>query len=374
MFKFHQSAPKPPAPKLFPHTARIRFSVGMPYHLPSEIIRNDIFLNTLKEMSADIHDINFTCKIRPFMRDAYGVIMSPQQAYVHLRDMLYVQEKTGITVSALFNNIYVPPTRENMTLFIENFRPLYELGIRSATIPHTLWMKWGAIQTAFPDLFIKNTVLREVRSGQDFWNAALAGYDYVNLHRIVSRDRPVLREIRRAQKAFEQNYGKRVLISLLNGEGCLGNCPFWVEHYQHTLQHPDAEDPDKARAIFHVPIEVGCMKNGDMGMFPMRFCAVNLSPFREDFEEIAEFVDVIKVGSRINRDDFTRVLGLIKHIKERTQLDADSAPPEPDVQGTPEQQAVLRKWRTAIRTCRFQCWDCSLCADVQLILGGDIRM
>ena len=39
---------------------------------------------------------------------------------------------------------------------------MYEAGIRSATIPHTHWVATGQIQKAFPDLFIKNTILRNV--------------------------------------------------------------------------------------------------------------------------------------------------------------------------------------------------------------------
>ena len=34
---------------------------------------------------------------------------------------------------------------ETDDLRIENLRPLYDLGLRSATVPHTLWMKWGSL-------------------------------------------------------------------------------------------------------------------------------------------------------------------------------------------------------------------------------------
>ncbi len=369
MFSFLGSKPESARVRDYPHTGRVRFSLAVPCNLPTEVLRDTGFLEALKGMRDDIFDLNFTCHIPPFTRDAYGVFQSPMQAQVHIRDVLRLQERTGIRVSALFNNIYVPPTKENLQLFVENLRPLYELGLRSATVPHTLWMKWGALQRAFPDLFIKNTVLREVRSGQDLWNAAMAGFDYVNLHRVVSRDRPALQEIRRAQAKFAKDYGKTVLISLLDGEGCQGSCGLWVEHYQHTLQHPDTDDPDRRGEIFRMPIAVSCMKGDE---FPRQFSAVNLSPFRDDLEELLEYVDVLKMGSRLNRESFTRLLGQVRMIKVRVQPDAQPGMGEPPIPPGSPQAKVTENWRRMIKTCRFQCWNCSLCADMQLVFDAHV--
>ena len=39
---------------------------------------------------------------------------------------LHIQEETGITASAVFNNIQVRPSQHNLDLWIENFSQLYE--------------------------------------------------------------------------------------------------------------------------------------------------------------------------------------------------------------------------------------------------------
>ena len=45
-----------------------------------------------------------------------------------------------------------------------NSKQLYDEGIRSATISCTHWVATGQIQKAFPDLQIKNTILRQVET------------------------------------------------------------------------------------------------------------------------------------------------------------------------------------------------------------------
>ena len=47
---------------------------------------------------------------------------------------LYVQNSTGIQISATFNNTMVRPDQKNLETWIENFRSLYERGVRSCKI------------------------------------------------------------------------------------------------------------------------------------------------------------------------------------------------------------------------------------------------
>ena len=348
----------------------IKFTLSMSPFLDAKHVRHPDNLKILHSVAPHVHDINFTTRAMPFDTDAHGVAVDAMQAHMHLKDMLYVQEQTGIRISALFNNIYVPPTHDKLREFVASFRPFYEMGVRSATIPHTLWLKWNLIQREFPELTIKQTVLRRLHNAQDFWNYAEAGFDYVNIDRLLARNRPELKRIRRAQKRFEDEYGKRVLLSLLLSEGCVGACPFWEEHYQHTMLSPDAQRFERSEDTFRTPQLISCKRKSAY------FNSTTLTPFREDFEELTEYIDVIKIpGRRWGAEAFYGNLDVVLDILfGSTPLVAGlhiswvSNLLEGYIQG--QLPSPLRKgldaWRQAIKNCQFQCWECDLCNRVSM--------
>ncbi|MBI5479948.1 MAG: hypothetical protein HY906_13870 [Deltaproteobacteria bacterium] len=340
----------------------LKFSLAVPVTFPRHAFDDDALVARLQKLKEYIYDINVTCRVEPFRVDALGVIVDPMHSQMHIRDALRVQSRSGVTVSGLFNNIYVPPTKENLELFVKGLAPLYGAGLRSITIPHTLWMKFGLLQREFPELRIKSTVLRRVRSGQDFWNLAEAGFDYVMIDRLVMRDRHTLELIRAAQLAFHERDGKKVMLAALAGESrCRGDCPFWEEHYQHTMTHPDADTLSGCDTRFNVPPNYSCNRFGNV------FSAPILPPFREDFAEVAALIDVVKFNGR--PEDHTQVwLDLIDEV-------VHGAGP---VIGSIAQQypgrlegyqkwscaGLVDAWRHATRTCGFQCWRCRLCFDL----------
>ena len=144
-----------------------------------------------------------------------------------------IPKVTGIPLSATFNNIEVPPTEENLTLLITHFKKLYDKGVRIVTIPHTLWMLTGRFQKAYPDVMIKNTILRNTQRANEVIKQVEAGFHYINFDRDLMRlfgsdriakvmDRMGLKEgevithsmvtksIERAQKKVEaMNFGGR---------------------------------------------------------------------------------------------------------------------------------------------------------------------
>jgi len=330
-----------------------------------ELLLSERVIQKLKSYSGKIYDINFTCHIEPFIQDAHGVYLTPEENEIHLRHMVKLQEKTGILVSPVFNNIYVPNTYENLKQFVSSFKRLYDMGIRSITVPHLLWMKMGLIQKTFPGLHIKNTVLRRVRNGQDFWNHAEVGFNYVNLDRILVRDQHVLKEIRAAQKKFWNMTGKYVVTSILEGEGCLGICPLWEEHYQHTLTHPDIDkNLQENLDLFRLPQNFSCFLIGAPSINPI--ISVGLPFFREDIDDICQYFDVVKLAGR---RAFQSLCESLKKIEDFFYSH------QPVITDTPEAiktlyenpakySEILTKYRKKIKTCRFQCWNCSICSDI----------
>jgi len=146
------------------------------------------FYNFCKEYKPFIYDLYFTCRMPPFVQDAMGdVFVTDIEAPIE--NAINIQNSLGIRISATFNNTLVRPSQENLDLFIHNFKQLYDYGIRSATIPHTHWVATGQIQKAFPELQIKNTILRNVTRANEVAKLAEAGFHYVNLDRDLMRDR-----------------------------------------------------------------------------------------------------------------------------------------------------------------------------------------
>ena len=343
---------------------KIKFTLSVSSNISSnnmEILQSKSFFEKIEKLKHKIYDINFTCRIPPFATDAMGINLNPEESALHLDQLLNLQRKTGIPVSPVFNNIYVPNTYQHLEIFVENFKTLYEQGIRSVTIPHILWMKFGLLRKAFPDLIIKNTVLRNVRSGQDFWNYAEAGFDYVNVDRVLLRDLSRLKEIKAAQQKFFEKTGKSVKTSLLTFEGCLGNCPLWDEHYQHTMTHPDINSIQN-NEIFDIPKKYSCKKTGPNEY--TTFNTVGLGVFKEDIDELCGYFDIVKIGGR---KSFLSIFEELRYVSDIIDDDDDIVPLGTHralIEQSMKNPRAVDKWRKVIKNCRFQCWQCSACSEL----------
>ena len=201
-----------------------------------------------------IYDLYFTSRMPPFEQDAMGdVFVSTQSAQDAVANALYILEKTMIPLSATFNNIWVRPDQKNLDTFIKNFKFLYDNGVRCATIPHTSWVSTGQIQREYPELKIKNTILREVVKPNEIVSLASAGFHYINLDRDIMRDQNAFEMILKA-KEYCANKGNPIELSLLANEHCWGGCPIMPEHYQYNSTRKDTEQNTLTvrSVVFHV--------------------------------------------------------------------------------------------------------------------------
>lgn len=298
-----------------------------------------------------IYDLYFTSRMPPFTQDAMGDIIPIQQdAYFAIETALHIQNTLGIRVSATFNNIKVPPTQRNLDLFIKNFQQLYDAGIRSATIPHTHWVATGQIQKAFPELFIKNTILRNVSKPNDIAELAKVGFNYINLDRDMMRDRDGLIQCKRAADKFN------VKLSLLGNEGCLGGCSMMDEHFE--FNNSRTEGP----AYFMDAISrVSCPKwSVTDPATPLK--TANIPPWREDWVELLEFVDVFKMHGRESIPQLFNTMDIIKKYANNEEILFDEF--EEYLQDTNLVDRPIDAWRKIIKNCKFNCWDCNFCDKV----------
>ena len=205
----------------------------------------------------------------------------------------------------------------------------------------------------FPEMKIKNTILRKVATAQDFWYSAEQGFDYINVDRILMRDIEELKNIRRAQLMFQQKHGRYVEIALLTNEGCLGRCPVMDEHYSYNNLRKDNELPYFRHEISKVTCEYKWEK--EMGAF--FFKTATIPPFKEEFDEFLNHVDVFKMHGRDSFDRLNETMEIVESYAKGNEVLAESSKIYLD--GIPHQE--LKGWRNKIKKCKFQCWDCNYC-------------
>jgi hypothetical protein len=307
----------------------------------------NLFISFLEDYKDWIYDLYFTSRMPPFIQDAMGDVFV-QGEIAAIETALEIQEKLGIPISATFNNTLVRPDQRNLDLFIHNFRQLYAAGIRSATIPHTHWLMTNQIQTEFPELLIKNTILRNPNTAGEVAKLAEAGYHYVNLDRDLMRDRDLLEKMLRVKT----KYG--IKLSLLANEGCLGGCPVMDEHF-----HFNNSRLGTAPQYFNDPISrVSCPK-WDKEDLSTSLKTANFTPWREDWVELLQYVDVIKMHGRESSSKLFETISIIQNFANDKEILFDTF--NEYLNETNLVEKPIYAWRKKIKNCKFDCWECNFC-------------
>ena len=330
------------------------FSLPINPKLSEEFVTNT-FLPFLKEYREYILDLYFTCRIPPFDQDAMGDTFLSPEALVE--SACYISNQSDIPLSATFNNIWVRPDQKNLDLWIKEFAPIYNAGVRVVTLPHTSWVSTGQIRSVFPELFIKNTILREVTRPNEIVSLAEAGFNYINLDRDLMRDRDQLLRIRKA-KDYCTYLGKPVMLSMLVNETCWGGCPIMPEHYQYNSTRTQ-EDP----IFFASPISRVSCSTWDIEHPEADLKQANLPPWRDDWVEMQELgIDTFKLHGRESMMRLQESMDLIKRWADKEEYMF------PEYKKYEKQlkmkESPLKKWREKIKTCKFDCWDCNYCEAV----------
>jgi hypothetical protein len=305
------------------------------------------FYQFCKDHKSVIYDLYFTCRMPPFVQDAMGDVFDISDT-APIEAALYMRDSLGIKISATFNNIIVRPSQENLDLWVHNFRQLYDAGVRSATIPHTHWVATGQIQKAFPELEIKNTILRNVTTAAEVASLAKFGFHYINIERDLMRDRDSLEKIRRAA----DRYG--VKIALLGNEGCLGGCAMMDEHFQFNNTR-FGEVPQ----YFNDPISRVSCSRWDVTDPSVPLKTANIPPWREDWVDLQQYVDVFKMHGREAPTRLFETMDIVSRFARGEEILFDTF--EDYLVETNLQNRPILAWREKIKNCKFDCWECNFC-------------
>ena len=330
------------------------FSLPINPKLDEEFVEGT-FIPFLKKYRDYIFDLYFTCRIPPFMQDAMGDCFRVNELVG--TSAMYISSQTDIPLSATFNNLYVKPDQKNLDTWIKSFKPYYDAGVRVVTLPHTTWVSTGQIQMEYPELFIKNTILREVTRANEVVALAKAGFHYVNLDRDLMRDHQQLKEIKRA-KEYCERIGKPVKLSMLVNETCWGGCPIMPEHYHYNSTRT-GDDP----IFFASPISRVSCSTWDVQHPEYDLKQANLPPWKRDWEEMLDLgIDVFKMHGRESAMRLQESMDLI----ERWANNEEYMFPEYKKYQAELQmkESPINMWREKIKTCKFDCWDCNYCEAV----------
>jgi hypothetical protein len=220
-------------------------------------------------------------------------------------------------------------------------------------------MATGQIKKAFPELFVKNTILRNVSEPRDIEKLAKAGFDYINLDRDLMRDHEKLKRFKKAK----QQYG--VKLSLLANEGCYGGCIMMDEHYQFNNTRTDGPQ------YFNDPISrVSCPK-WDHEDFAVSLKTANFPPWREDWQEFIDDlgIDVIKMHGRESHTRLKETMDIVRRYANNEEILFDSF--NDFIEETNMVDKPITVWRNKIKNCKFDCWDCGYCDKIMAVKYGN---
>lgn len=315
----------------------------------------DYFLDFLKKYKHLIYDVYFTSRIPPFTQDAMGDVFSETQFNLLNENAFIIPKVTGVPLSATFNNIEVPPTSENLNIFIQNFKKLYDKGVRIVTIPHTLWMLTGRFQKEYPDVLIKNTILRNTQRANEVIKQVEAGFHYINFDRDLMRDEDTLKRMQDVKKYCKEKLGVNVKYSLLANEGCWGNCPVQDEHFLYNNTRSKGNQP----TYFQTDISYFSCPKWEEQDPAYHWRIANFPPFKDEWDRLLTYIDVIKMHGRESVSRLFETLKIIEKFANNEQILYTDF--EIFIKDNKFAQKRIDVWKTTIRNCKFDCWDCNVC-------------
>jgi hypothetical protein len=224
----------------------------------------------------------------------------------------------------------------------------------------------GKIQKAYPDLFVKNTILRNVQRANEVVKLVEAGFSYINLDRDLMRDHDTLREIKKAKEYCIEKFGRDIKISLLANEACWGNCSVQDEHFQFNNTRVNV----KAPTYFMTQLSKLTCPAWDRDDPGSTLKKADFPPWREDWLEFVNDlgIDVIKMHGREYAPKLFETMSVIENFAngKETLIDQyDSYAEDMRISGSP-----INIWREKIKTCKFDCWDCNYCNKVVAAKSG----
>lgn len=312
----------------------------------------DQVVDVLNKGRAFVQDIYFTSRIAPFSSDAMGGIIFTEDINAVYNNAKYVSQKTGIPLSATYNNIIVSPSEANYKIFVNNFRKLYDDGCRIVTIPFTTWLRLG-LKDEFPDLFVKNTIIHKVSEPAEVAKLFAEGFDYINIDRNLMRNADRLEEIKNARDTMEKKLGRKLYLSLLMNEMCDSYCSVQEDHYSYNFNRTAK---DASYFTSDIKKTASCVV-ADQNSPEYLLRTATIPSYYSQLDYYSQFVDVFKLHGRESKNVFFNSLEIVRNY-------ASGSPMNDKIKSIIKRldPKLEKKFLEHIKNCKFDCWKCNMCS------------
>ena len=300
-----------------------------------------------------IFDVYCTARISPFDTDAMGANLDKDSVKEQILFYSDFYSQWNIPVTAVFNNISVNISNENLELFIKNFRELYDNGIKSIILPFEHWVLTGKLQKEFPELYIKNTIVNRISNPQDIYNSAKSGYDFIYVDRNIMRDLDIIKTYPILKEKIKKDFNKNIKLALLINENCIGRCNLQQEHY--LFNNIDGNNGYFSSSISNK----SCMKwKKEDPAYTLK--SAFLYPTLSEINRMLKYFDIFKLHGRDDTETYNASLVLINNYR----LNNEVLTPARELGMRyllHNSQEKLEEYLKITQNCKFQCWNCSWC-------------
>jgi tetratricopeptide (TPR) repeat protein len=295
----------------------------------------------------------------PMPKDYIGSgrgLVEPPTYKKQISDLIKKCRFLKITPQVLLNSTYEGDkglTKSFWVPIANYIKRLRDAGLASVVVTNPLYI--GRIKKEISGLRVESSVNCFVRTVEHALYLKDLGADVITIDRDINRNMPLIREIKKATG---------LPVRLMLNEGCLGNCPYRVMHYNFLSVGPKLTDKlqDKPRLPPPIP-DAFCTEiyNRD----PKKVFRVPFIP-PEALRHYDKLVDYYKLSTRVFSTERTEscLKAYIKGAFSGNLLSILDCPGLSYFEYIDYDLMKKQSFFSKMLSCATQCKECGFCADL----------
>jgi len=268
------------------------------------LYKDNTDINSLKYKDY-IFGIYMYLRIPPFLYKFNGDKLTDKENQEQIKDfkeLIKLQNEKDIKAIFVINSVFEPDTYENMQIFKQNLKTLYELGLRYLVIPSSHWILSKELINEFPEINLINSPFFKIANNQNVYDLAVNGVKYIYLDKHFLRNSDIHKKLLKLKEQFNLKFIIADDYSYIHEKNQVDN----IFYYERNFIRHDF-----------------------------------ISPFYKDINNIFDIID-LRIGNEdiiekyINKDEIVFDYN-IKHIKD------------------------IEKFKQINHNCQHRCFSCQTC-------------